>query len=112
MFTLQKKMDLFFWTQYFNLPRFVNFPDFLVGPYQGTLHGFDLMYMFEFHPDIEWLNQLIDYKIDASKWSQSDTDLKSKYQKLVASFVKTGHPTTNRAGDGTPVEWPTYTVEG
>lgn len=92
--------------------RFVNFPDFLVGPYQGTLHGFDLLYMFEFHPDIEWLNQLIDYKIDASKWSQSDTDLKSKYQKLVASFVKTGHPTTNRAGDGTPVEWPTYTVEG
>lgn len=96
-----------------HIMRFVNFPEFLTGPYKGTLHGMDLMYVFDFYHDMEWLNKLIDYKIDGSKWNQADTDLKAKYQTLAASFVKTGKPSvTKSAADNELVDWPTFTIEG
>lgn len=83
------------------LLRFVNFPEFLTGPYKGTLHVIDLAYLFDI--DVEQLNRVIDFKIDGSKWSEEDDQLKKKYSDLVASFVKTG--TASTAG----VKWPAYT---
>jgi len=82
--------------------RFVNFPEFLTGPYKGTQHGIDLVYLFDIDPGM--INKVVDYKADGSKWNKEDDDLKEKYLALVASFIKNGKPDAG-------IEWPAYTQQ-
>ncbi|XP_012943211.1 uncharacterized protein LOC106013052 [Aplysia californica] len=87
--------------------RFVNFPEFMAGPYKGTNHVVDLVYLFDIDPNE--VNKVIDFKIDSSKWNQEDTDLKAKYGQLVSSFVKTGKPEVPKGASGkVPPTWPPY----
>ncbi|XP_012937535.2 uncharacterized protein LOC101863666 [Aplysia californica] len=89
------------------LLRFDEYPEFMVGPYKGTTHGLDLSYLFDVRHDE--VKQILDYKIDESKWSSADTDLKNKYSDLVSSFVKTGKPEVPKGASGkAPPTWPPY----
>lgn len=89
------------------LLRFAHFPEFMTGPYKGTVHGIDLAYLFDF--DLYLINKVIDYKADPSKWNDEDEKLKKKYTALVASFIKNGTPLVGPGTETTGLDWPAYT---
>ena len=41
--------------------RFTYFPDFMAGPYKGTIHVIDLLFLFDIDPNL--VNQVIDLKV-------------------------------------------------
>ncbi|XP_035825474.1 gut esterase 1 [Aplysia californica] len=89
------------------LLRFVNFAEFMTEKNKGMCHVMDLFYLFDI--DINEIKKWVDFKIDSSKWSQEDTDLKAKYGQLVSSFVKTGKPEVPKEASGKePPTWPPY----
>ncbi|BFZ00077.1 hypothetical protein BsWGS_03116 [Bradybaena similaris] len=85
--------------------RFVHLPEWLLAPYRGMLHVFDLLYLFDL--DMETLSKIVPVKIDRRKWSEQDDKMRVQFMTMIGDFIKTGNP-GHSLKTRLPSGWPAY----
>uniref|UniRef100_A0A0B7BI03 Carboxylic ester hydrolase n=3 Tax=Arion vulgaris TaxID=1028688 RepID=A0A0B7BI03_9EUPU len=88
--------------------RFVHLPEWMLKPYRGMLHGFDLAYLFDI--ELEIVLKILPLKVDVNKWNQQDELMRSKFITMIADFIKTGNPGRTLNSD-LPSDWPGYDTD-